>query len=259
MIHHSMLSEERPGVLRFGGTRMTLLDVEASFWGLRRQLEALVGWRLTDAVLQQAGVNGGASFARAFIGASSTGDAQALRDCVTAYQTAGFGQFEIEVLEWPIGRVLIRGTDAFEAWMMRQHGQRTDAPVCAYTSGVLVGFVNALSGRQDIVCVKRACQAQGAEACLYELLPADQVAGTPVISFDPDTFLSHQLNLLEVLFDRMPMGIAIFDRDLVLRRCNPTWAGFIEHYTLSTAQQVVPGTRFFDMAPGIEATVGAGL
>ena len=255
MIHHSMLSEERPGVLRFGGVRMTLLDVEASFWGLRRQLEALVGWRLTDAVLQQAGVNGGASFARAFIGASITGDAQALRDCVTAYQTAGFGQFEVEVLEWPIGRVLIRGTDTFEAWMMHQHGQRANAPVCAYTSGVLLGFVNALSGRQDIVCVNRACQAQGAEACLYELLPADQVAGTPVIAFDPDPFLSHQLNLLEVLFDRMPMGIAIFDRDLVLRRCNPTWAGFIEHYTLSSAQQVVPGTRLFDLSPDIEAMV----
>jgi signal transduction histidine kinase/PAS domain-containing protein len=254
-ISHSILSEERPGVLRFGGARTTLLDVEASFWGLRRQLEAMVGRRLTDAVLQQAGVNGGASFARAFIGTDVTGDAQALRDCVAAYQAAGFGQFEIEVLEWPIGRVLIRGTDTFEAWMLRQHGQRTDAPVCAYTSGVLLGLVNALSGRQDIVCVKHTCQAQGAEACLYELLPAAQAAGTSVIAFDPDPFLSHQLNLLEVLFDRMPMGIAIFDRNLVLRRCNPTWAGFIDHYTPSTAQQVLPGTRFFDLAPGTEDTL----
>ncbi len=42
-----------PGVLRFGGARMALLDVEAGFWGLRRQMEALVGPRLTDTVLQQ--------------------------------------------------------------------------------------------------------------------------------------------------------------------------------------------------------------
>ena len=77
---------------------MTLLDVEASFWGLRRQLEALVGRRLTDAVLQQAGANGGVSFARAFIGPHAAGDAQALRDCVAAFQAAGFGQFEIEAL-----------------------------------------------------------------------------------------------------------------------------------------------------------------
>lgn len=242
-------------MLRFGGARTALLDIENSFWGLRRQLEALVGRRLTDAVLQQAGVNGGASFARAFIGPGAVGDAQALRGCVAAYQAAGFGQFEIEELEWPIGRALIRGTDTFESWMVRQHGQKATAPVCAYTSGVLVGFVNALSGRRDVVCVKHTCQGQGAEACLYELLPADRAAGTPIIAFDPDPFLSHQLNLLEILFARMPMAIAIFDRDLVLRRYNPTWAGFVDRYTPSTASQVAPGTRFFDLAPGIEATV----
>ena len=64
--YRSLVSEERPGFLRFGGARMALLDIEAAFWGLRRQLEALVGKTLTDNVLQQAGANGGASFARAF-------------------------------------------------------------------------------------------------------------------------------------------------------------------------------------------------
>jgi PAS domain S-box-containing protein len=127
--------------------------------------------------------------------------------------------------------------------------------VCAYTSGVLVGFVNALSGRQDVVCVKRACEAQGAEACLYELLPAEEAAGTPTIAFDPDPFLSHQLNLLEVLFDRMPMGIVIFDRDLRVRRLNPTWASSIERYAALPASQVVPGLHFLDLAPDTEADV----
>jgi len=55
-------------VLRFGAARMALLDIEAGFWPLRPQMEALVGRRLTDAVPQQAGVSGGASFARAFLG-----------------------------------------------------------------------------------------------------------------------------------------------------------------------------------------------
>jgi len=99
--YQSLLSEEQPGVLRFGGARMVMLDIGAGFWGLRRQMEALVGPRLTDSVLQQAGANGGASFARAFAG--SAGDAQALRDCIAAYQAAGFGQFEIETLQWPFG------------------------------------------------------------------------------------------------------------------------------------------------------------
>ena len=235
---------------------MALLDVEAGFWALRRRMEALVGRRLTDAVLQQAGANGGASFARTFAPDVPADMApQALRDCVAAYQAAGFGQFDIEVLEWPIGRVVIRGTDTFEAWMMRQHGQKTEEPICSYTAGVLVGFVNALIDRRDVVCVERACQTQGAESCLFELLPIEAAGTSPVIAFDPDPFLSHQLNLLEILFDHMPMGIAIFDRDLVLRRCNPTWAGFIERYTPSTFGQVVPGAHFFDLAPGVEDSI----
>ena len=54
-------AEQRPGVLYFGGARMALLDIEAGFWGLRCQMEALVGQWLTDAVLQRAGANGGVS------------------------------------------------------------------------------------------------------------------------------------------------------------------------------------------------------
>jgi len=123
-------------------------------------MEALVGQRLTDSVLQQAGVNGGASFARAFVGKRPAADgAQALRDCIAAYQAAGFGRFEIEALEWPfgcpfdlaqgkaqgkpIGRVLIRATDTFEAWMMRQHAQeQAEGPVCAYSAGEHAAFAN---------------------------------------------------------------------------------------------------------------------
>ncbi|MGD1994191.1 MAG: XylR N-terminal domain-containing protein, partial [Anaerolineae bacterium] len=77
------LSQERNGVLRFSGARMALLDIKAGFWGLRRQMEALVGRELTDAVLQQAGVNGGASFARSFVEQTPVPDGpQAFRDCV---------------------------------------------------------------------------------------------------------------------------------------------------------------------------------
>jgi signal transduction histidine kinase len=263
MVFHRLISEERLGTLGFGGARVALLDIKSSYWALRRHLEALVGRRLADEVLQQAGVNGGVSFARALVTSAPPADTQALRDCLAAYQAAGFGEFEIVELDWPFGRdqgepagrILIRGTNTFEAWMVHQHDHKVDTPVCSFTSGVLVGFANALCGRRDVVCVKRACQGKGDEACLFELLLAETAADTPVIAFDPDPFLSHQLNLLEILFDRMPMAIAILDRDLVLRRFNPTWAGFIDQYTPSTLRQVVPGVRFFDLAPGTESTL----
>ncbi|MBE9471505.1 MAG: PAS domain-containing protein, partial [Chloroflexi bacterium] len=263
LTYRDFLSEDKDhaGVLYFGGARMALLDIEAGFWGLRRQVEALVGRRLTDIVLQQAGVNGGASFARAFApDVSPDTAAQALRDCIASYQAAGFGQFEIEVLEWPfgkaqdrpIGRVLIRGADTFEAWMMRQHGQKVDSPACAYTAGVLVGFVNVLAGRHDVVCIEHTCQAQGDQACLFELLPADAAGDVPVVALAPDPALGRQLNLLEMLFDRMPMGIAILDRDYYLRRYNPTWASFADRYSPPSARPVAPGVDYFEILPGAE-------
>jgi signal transduction histidine kinase len=274
LTYRDFLSEDKDhaGVLYFGGARMALLDIEAGFWGLRRQVEALVGRRLTDAVLQQAGANGGASFARAFApDVSPDTAAQALRDCIASYQAAGFGQFEIEVLEWPfghaqdrpfgkaqdrpIGRVLIRGADTFEAWMMRQHGQKVDSPACAYTAGVLVGFVNVLAGRHDVVCIEHTCQAQGDQACLFELLPADAAGDVPVVALAPDPALGRQLNLLEMLFDRMPMGIAIFDRDYRLRRYNPTWASFADRYASPSASPVAPGVDYFEILPGAEPIV----
>jgi signal transduction histidine kinase len=255
-----LLSEEREGLLRFGGARMVLLDIEAGFWGLRRQLEPLIGRRLTDAVFRQAGANGGASFARAFVGqVSAEGGPQALRDCVAAYQAAGFGRFEIEALEWPIGRVLVRAWDTFESWAMRRHVQVSEDPACAYTSGVLVGFVNVLADRRDVVCVKHSCQAQAAESCLFELLPvADAAANAgdvPIIALAPDPALGRQINLLEILFDHMPMGIVILDRDLRVRRFNPTWAGFVERYSRIPSSEVAPGARLVDLIPGTEAAI----
>jgi PAS domain S-box-containing protein len=253
---YDFLSEERGGVLCFSGARMALLDIEAGFWGLRRQMEALVGPRLTDAVLQQAGANGGASFARSFMHQTTAGDEpQAFRDCLAAYQAAGFGKFDIDELEWPLGRVSIRAQETFEAWAMRRNEKDPDRPACAYTAGVLVGFINVIADRNDVVCVQHSCEAQGAEECRFELLPASAAGDVAVVSMAPDPALGRQLNLLELLFDHMPMGIVILDRDLRVRRFNPTWAEFIDRYTYSSAGAVVPGAYYFDLDPGTEETV----
>jgi two-component system nitrate/nitrite sensor histidine kinase NarX len=251
-----MLTQESPGVLHFGGARMALLEIESGFWSIRRQMEALVGPRLTKSVLQQAGANGGASFARSFFSENVDERSAGFQACLKAYQSAGFGHFEIETMEWPLGCVVIRAHDAFEAWMARQHGNTSNDPVCAYTAGVLVGFINVISSRQDVVCIERHCQAQGAEACKFELLPASQAGESDeIVAFNPDPGMSRQINLLEMLFDRMPMGIAVIDRDFILRRFNPTWADFIDQYTPSTDEHVLPGTYLFDLEPGYESII----
>jgi signal transduction histidine kinase len=64
-----------------------------------------------------------------------------------------------------------------------------------------------------------------------------------------EPLLGHERTLLKVLFDRMPVGIAVFDRDARLRRYNPTWAEFIERYTCIPASEVVTGANLFDLTP----------
>jgi PAS domain S-box-containing protein len=71
----------------------------------------------------------------------------------------------------------------------------------------------------------------------------------------PTIDLAQQEDLLGILFDRMPMGIAVFDREMRLQRCNPTWADYIQRYTPSSAEQVVPGISLFELAPGSRESI----
>ena len=251
----NLFSQESSGVIQFGGARMALLDIGAGFWGIRRQMEALIGSRLTSSVLQQAGANGGASFARSFLSGGSENLPAVFQACLQAYQLAGFGQFNIKSMQWPLGKIVIEASDTFESWMMAQHEQQVDVPICAYTAGVLVGFINVISDRRDVVCVQHDCQALGADHCTFELLPAAEAGDQSVVSLISDPMLGRQLNLLEILFDRMPMGIAVYDRDYRLVRFNLTWVSFHQKYTKSESKQITPGAYIFDIQPGTEEVV----
>jgi PAS domain S-box-containing protein len=254
-IRKDLLEQDTSGQIIFGGARMALLDLEAGFYSLRQQIEGLAGKSLADAVIQQAGAQGGASFSSSYIKSFDNYDIPTLfRECLASYQAAGFGEFEIETLDWENHRIRVRAVNAFEAWIINRKGETSENPVCAYTAGVLVGFLNVLDSEHDLVCIEHVCQAQGSEGCLFELLPAKDAGQFPAVMYTPDPSLGSQLNLLEILFDRMPMGIAIFDNNFNLKRCNPTWASMLERYTLSKASHAISGANFFDLAPGSEAT-----
>ncbi len=198
-----LLVQQSEGILSLGGARMALVDVEAGFWAIRRQIEALIGPGLTNSVFQQAGANGGASFAKTFTSTMGLSGATAFSACLQVYQQAGFGQFEITNLDWPIGRICIRADQAFEAWMFTQHNQHSGTPCCAYTAGVLVGFVNIITGRNDVVCIEHTCQSKGDAFCQFELLPAADAMRPDCGFLDcPIQGLGRQLNLLEMLFER---------------------------------------------------------
>jgi signal transduction histidine kinase/PAS domain-containing protein len=197
----TLLHEAAPGVLQSGASRMAFVD-SAGLWELRRQMRALVGPRLTDVILQRAGLNSGMALARSLLEqaainaqqAINLGEAQAepgaagtvpnpgqiLRDCLAMYQALGSGRFEVETLalaeksgqSGALRQLRIRAWDTFEVWASRRHEITPDEPVCTYTAGLLIGCAGVIFGQPDLVCIQQECQAQGAVSCCFELHPA---------------------------------------------------------------------------------------
>jgi signal transduction histidine kinase len=59
-------------------------------------------------------------------------------------------------------------------------------------------------------------------------------------------------DLGNILFSRMPMGIAILDRDFRIQKYNPTWAEFSSRYAPSGSVPLAPGVSYFDHVTGTE-------
>ncbi len=62
--------------------------------------------------------------------------------------------------------------------------------------------------------------------------------------------------LLDVMFDRVPIGIAVFDQERCLRRCNATWADFIDRHTPTPISPVVEGQGLYALVPDAESRLG---
>lgn len=68
-------------------------------------------------------------------------------------------------------------------------------------------------------------------------------------------FSGLQPNILELLFDRIPMGVAILDSQFRIQRYNPTWGDFGVCYAPLTGVPLSPGVGYFEHLPGSEALI----
>ena len=73
----------------------------------------------------------------------------------------------------------------------------------------------------------------------------------------PNPPLKGQLDGIVTVFDHLPIGIAIFGRDLRLRRCNRAWAAFVARYSPASDGLAVPGIHYRDLAPGSDCAAYA--
>ena len=61
--------------------------------------------------------------------------------------------------------------------------------------------------------------------------------------------------IFEMFFERLPMGVAILDREFRIQRYNPTWADFSSRYAPPEGLPLTPGVNYFKHIPGSEAVV----
>jgi signal transduction histidine kinase len=58
-----------------------------------------------------------------------------------------------------------------------------------------------------------------------------------------------QHSLMEMIFDRMPMGMAVLDRDFNIQRYNPTWIEYSKKYAPPDSKPLAPGVNYYDHLP----------
>ncbi|MBN1665869.1 MAG: GAF domain-containing protein, partial [Anaerolineales bacterium] len=56
-------------------------------------------------------------------------------------------------------------------------------------------------------------------------------------------------------FERMPMGIAVLDRNYRIQRYNPTWNDFSKRYAPPNGVPLAPGVCYFDHLPASDASI----
>jgi PAS domain S-box-containing protein len=90
-----------------------------------------------------------------------------------------------------------------------------------------------------------------------DFLRSTSMPTQPLIDDLPPSTSPLDAQLLELFFDRVPMGVAVFDTDMRLQRCNKTWTTFYEHYMGVPPEYVAPGRHLNDLIPGNEEAVQA--
>lgn len=72
----------------------------------------------------------------------------------------------------------------------------------------------------------------------------------PVVEPRPPTGSGIDTQMVDLFFDRVPFGLAVFGTDRRLVRCNRTWTGFYELYFGADPGYTAPGRSLHDMIPG---------
>jgi PAS domain S-box-containing protein len=244
------------GWLNVGRTRMVLFDTVQGFYSLRKVIDTEVGSNAAYLIFQT-GIKGGFSFLEPMIqGGRIQPGPQGFADGLSVLIDGGFGNFQIKEMNWPQGWVRIVCANTVEGWIYFEKGHKTDKPLCDYSRGIILGFMQvthqyAGTGLMDLLdCVEITCIATGQNQCEFVIGTQSELKSHGYKCSEPGQSIQEQLKehvlektreiqaatrFNENIIHSITDGIMVLDSDLKIQ----TWNRKMETIFNLTAERVL--------------------
>jgi signal transduction histidine kinase len=82
-----------------------------------------------------------------------------------------------------------------------------------------------------------------------------QKAIRPPVNGSPKTNPDEQITSMNLIFESLPLGVALIDRNYHIQRYNPVWGNFALRYSPPNGKPLSPGIGYFEHLPGTEPIV----
>lgn len=159
-------SKKNRGWLDVSGARMCLLDISGGWVNIMLSIMLFAGEDTARRVLFEAGRSETFS-STAIKNGLLEPTLRGFYEALNIFSESGFGDFIIRELAFDKGYVAITCRDTFEAWAFLQNRRHSETPVCHYSAGVLLSFMENVSGIEDLISVETKCIADGSGECEF--------------------------------------------------------------------------------------------
>jgi len=230
------------GWLNVGRTRMVLFDVLHGFHSIRKVVQEEVGGN-ANYLIFQAGIKGGYSFLVPMIrGGRINPGPRGFINALSIYTDAGFGDFQIQEMDWKRGWGRVTCYGSFEGWIHTRKRKTRTIPSCDYSRGIILAFMKVthrfagtgLEPRLD--CVETSCLAAGCDFCEYLIGTREDIRAHGFECSKPRKSIREQLRervrqktseikganrFYEGILKNAPVGILTLDSQGVITSANP--------------------------------------
>ncbi|MDR3709207.1 MAG: diguanylate cyclase [Capsulimonadaceae bacterium] len=178
-----ILALRKPGWVEVGNSRVFLMDALGGFFSYREQLAQEVGIEAESEICQRAGYASAERLVASFLqsGAVEANEA-GFRQGVAMFGMGGYGNFDVDEMQFDESWAKISATDSIEGWMFHQQGTR-HGNSCDYARGFFTGLMASMrqavgddsvglnaedaEDADPITCIETSCVAAGDEVCTF--------------------------------------------------------------------------------------------